>query len=67
MDSVLPVSYTSPEQEWVLLQPDFGVDDNDEATTSKTQAAARKEFARLPIGQHRRKMASTEQSKQFDP
>ena len=61
------MSCTSPEQEWILLQPDFGVDDNDEATTSKAQAAARKEFTRLPIGRQQRGTTWTKQSKQFDP
>ena len=50
-----------------MFQPDVGVDDNDEATTSKVQPGARKEFARLPIGRQQRETASTEQSKQFDP
>ena len=40
---------------------------NQPATTSKVQAGAREEFARLPIGRQQREMASTEQSKQFDP
>ena len=57
---------TSPEQEYILLQPDLGVDDNDEGTISKVQAGAREEFARLPIGRQQRETASTEQSKQFD-
>ena len=34
----------------MLFQPDVGVDDNDESTTSKVQTGAREEFARLPIG-----------------
>ena len=66
VDGILHVSCTSPEQECILLQPDVGVDDNDEATTSKAQATTRKEFARLSIGRQQREMASTEQSKQFD-
>ena len=39
---------------------------NQPATTSKVQAGAREEFARLSIGRQQRKTASTEQSKQFD-
>ena len=34
-------NYRSPEQECVLLQPDVGIDDNDEETTSKVQADVR--------------------------
>ena len=44
MDVLFLVNCTNPEQECVLLQPDDGVDDNDETTTSKAQAGARKEF-----------------------
>ena len=68
VDRFLHVS-TSLDQEGaiMLLQPDVGADNNDEATTSKVQAGARKEFARLPIGRQQRETASTEQSKQFDP
>ena len=40
---------------------------NQPATTSKVQAGAREEFARLSIGRQQREMASTEQSKQFYP
>ena len=40
---------------------------NQPATTSKVQAGAREEFARLSIGRQQRETASTEQSKQFDP
>ena len=49
-DVFLRFSCTSPEQECNLFQPDVGVDNNDEATTSKLQAGARKEFARPLIG-----------------
>ena len=66
MDGFLHLTCTNPEQEYILLQPDVGVDDNDEATTSKVQAGAREEFARLPIDRQQQEMASTEQSKQFD-
>ena len=66
MDVVLHLNCTSPEQEYILLQPDVGVDDNDEATTSKIQPGARKKFARLSFGRQQRETASTEQSKQFD-
>ena len=40
---------------------------NQPATTSKVQAGAGEEFARLSIGRQQRETASTEQSKQFDP
>ena len=66
MDFFLRLNCTSPEQEYILLQPDVGVDDNDEAKTSKVQAGAREEFARLQIGRQQPETASTEQSKQFD-
>ena len=68
-EGLLPLetsNFASPEQEYILLQPGVGVDDNDEVKTLKTQAGAREEFARLPIGQQQRETASTEQSKQFD-
>ena len=56
MDSFLHVS-TNLDQEGtiIFLQSDVGVDDNDKVTTSKVQAGARKEFARLPIGRQQRK------------
>ena len=66
MDGFLRFNCTIPEQERTMFQPDVGVDDNDE-TTSKVQAGARKEFTRLPIGRQQRETASTEQSKQLDP
>ena len=34
MDDVLQLNCTSPEQEYIVLQPDVGIDNNDEATTS---------------------------------
>ena len=40
--------------------------ENDEATTSKVQAGASEELARLQVGRQQRETASTEQSKQFD-
>ena len=67
VDVFLRVNCTCPEQEYILLQPDVGIDDNDETASSKVQAGARKEFARLPLGRQQRETASTEQSKQFDP
>ena len=67
MDVFLRFNYTSPKQECILFQPDVGVDDNDEVTTSKVQAGARKKLARLPIRRQERETASTEQSNQFDP
>ena len=67
VDSFLHVSASMDQEGTIILpQPDVGVDVYDE-TTSKAQAAARKEFARLPIGRQQRETASTEQSKQFDP
>ena len=66
MDVFLHSYFTSREQECILFQPDVRIDDNDEATTSKVQAGAREEFARLPIGGQQRETASTEQNKQFD-
>ena len=68
VDGFLYVSISLDQKSTIfLLQPDVGVDENDEATTSEVQAGACKEFARLPIGRQQRDMASTEQSKQFDP
>ena len=67
VDDFLLFNCTSPEQECIVFQPDVGVDYNDEATTSKVKAGARKEFAGLPIGRQQRETALTEQSKQFDP
>ena len=66
VDNVLRVSCTSPEQECVLLQPDVEVDDEEKISTSE-QAAARKEFARLPKKRQQQRMTAwtTEQSKQL--
>ena len=50
VDVFLRFNSTSSEQECILFQLDVGVDDNDEATTSKIQAGKHKEFVRLPIG-----------------
>ena len=66
MDGVLHSKFTSPKQECVLFQSDVGIDYNEEATTSKAQVGARKEFARLSISRQQRETASTEQNKQFD-
>ena len=66
LDGVLYVSCLSLEQGiTILLQADVGA--NDEISTTKSQAATCKEFARLPIGRQQRETASTKQSKQFDP
>ena len=54
VDGFLRFNCTSPEQECILSQPAVGIDDNDEATTSKVQAGARMEFAGLPIGRQQR-------------
>ena len=39
MNGFLHFNFTSPEQECIMFQSDVGVDDNDESTTSKAQAA----------------------------
>ena len=76
MDGFLSSICTSLEQEvisiqsreeFILLQvqPEVGMDDSNNATTS--QATAREEFARLPIGQQQGMTAwSTDQNRQFD-
>ena len=46
-DGLLRVNCTSTEQECILLQPDVGVDDEEQISTSE-QAAACEEFARPP-------------------
>ena len=67
VDEFLLFNCSSLEQEFILFQPDVGVDDNNEATTPTVKAGAHKEFAALPIGWQKRETASTEQSKQLDP
>ena len=76
MDGFLNQNFTSLEQEYILIQsreeyillqvqPDVGMDDSNNATTS--QAATREESARLPIGQQQGMTAwSTDQNRQFD-
>ena len=76
MDGSLNSNCTSLEQEYILIQsreeyillqvqPEVGMDDSNNATTS--QAAAREESARLPIGQQQGMTSwSTDQNKQFD-
>ena len=76
MDGFLRSNCTSLEQEYILIQsreeyillqvqPEVGMDDSNNATTS--QAAAREESARLPIGQQQGMTAwSTDQNRQFD-
>ena len=76
MDGFLRSNCTSLEQEYVLIQsreeyillqvqPEVGMDDSNNATTS--QAAAREESARLPIGKQQGVTAwSTDQNRQFD-
>ena len=76
MNGFLHSNCTSPEQEYILIQsreeyillqvqPEVGMDDSNNATTS--QAAAREESARLPIGQQQGMTAwSTDQNRQFD-
>ena len=76
MDGFLSSNYTSLEQEYVLIQsrkeyillqvqPEVGMDDSNNANTS--QAAAREESTRLPIGQQQGMTAwSTDQNRQFD-
>ena len=46
VDGFLRLNCRSPEQECILLQPDVGVDDEEETTGTLRQAAAREEFAR---------------------
>ena len=58
MDGFLHLNCTSPEQKYILLQPDVEVDENDEATASKVQAGAREELARLQIGRQQGETAS---------
>ena len=68
MDGFLHFNFTSPEQEYILLQPDVGVDDEKENTATTQQAAAREEFAK-PTKKRQRQRTSdwtTNQSKQFD-
>ena len=65
-DMFLRSNYTSPEEEYILMQvqPDE-IDDSKNATTS--QNTTREESARLLIGQQQRMAAwSTDRSKQFD-
>ena len=67
MDGSLKSNCTSLEQEYILLQvqPEVGMDDSNNATTS--QVTAREEPARLPIGQQQGMTAwSTDQNRQFD-
>ena len=67
MDGFRHPNFTSPEEECILLKPDIGVDDNDEATAFTVQASAREESARLPIGQQQGMTAwPTDQNRQFD-
>ena len=68
MNVFLHNTFTSPEQEYILLQPDVGDDDDKETTTSQ-QADAREEFPRpSKKRQQQRIIAWTlKQSKQFDP
>ena len=59
---------TSPEQEYILLQPDVGVDDEKETVATTQQAAARDEFARPTKKRQRQRTTTwtTNQSKKFD-
>ena len=50
MDGFFNFYFTGTEQECILFKSAVGVDDNDEAATSKVQAGAREDFATLPIG-----------------
>ena len=66
MEDFLNFNFLSPEHECTLHQPGIGAEYNDEAT-SKLQAGAREESARLLIRQQQRTTAwSTQQNKQFD-
>ena len=66
VDGVLRLNCRSPEQGFVLFQPDVGADDNNEATSQ--QATACEEFTRPPKKRQQQGMTarSTEQSMQFD-
>ena len=76
MDGFLSSNCTCLEQEYILIQsreeyillqvqPEVGMDDNNNATTS--QACPREESARPPIGQQQGMAAwSTDQNRQFD-
>ena len=59
-------NFTSTEEEYVLLQPDIGMDDNNHTTT--LQAAAREEFTRPMKKRQQQGTAvwSTDQNRQFD-
>ena len=67
MDGFLHSNCTSTEQEYILLlQPDIGMDDNNETTSQ--QAAVREEFA-SPTEKRQQQGTTawaTEQNKQFD-
>ena len=76
MNDFLHSNCTSPEQEYIFIQskeeyillqvqPEVGIDDSNNATTS--QAAAREDSARLPFGQQQGMTAwPTDQNRQFD-
>ena len=69
VDVFLRFNCKIPEQEGILLQPDVGVDDENDQLTTSQQAATREEFARPTKKRQQRKMTccTTDQSKQFDP
>ena len=66
IDSFFYSNFTSTEEEYILLQPDIGMYDNNETTTQ--QAAAREEFASPAKKRQQQGMAvgSTDQNRQFD-
>ena len=66
IDGFCNSSFTSTEEEYVLLQPDIGMDDNNETPTQ--QAAAREEFTRPTKKRQQQGMAawSTHQNRQFN-
>ena len=69
IDGFLNLTFTSTEQECVLLhQPDVGVDDDKETTATSQQAAVREEFASSTEKRQQQGTTAwaTEQNKQFD-
>ena len=70
VDGVSHVSCTSPEQECASLQPDVGVDDENETPTCTSgQTAAREEFARPSKKRQQPRMTAwgKHQTNLFDP
>ena len=66
IDGFFNSNFTSTEEEYVLLQPDIGMNDNNETTIQ--QAATREEFASLTKKRQQQVMGvwSTDKNRQFD-